>query len=56
MYMSMDPSSVLTRVVDLVHTWKEDSPYAKSINLVMQKTIFKIDNSYRNNQSTLTLF
>ena len=49
----MDPSSVLARVVDLVHTWKEDSPYAKSINLVMQKPVLKIDNSYRNNQSTL---
>ena len=49
----MEPSFVLERVIDLVHTWKEDSPYAKSINLIMQTPLLRIDNSYRNNQSTI---
>ena len=51
----MEPSKVLSRVLDLVATWQKDSPYTKSINLVMSDPMLKsispcrIDRSNSNN-------
>ena len=48
----MQPSKVLARVLDLVDTWQKDSPFTKSINLVMTDPLFKSSSPCRANKSS----
>ena len=54
MYSAMEPSNVLSRVLDLVATWNKDSPYTKTINLAMQNPIIWNLISCKNNATNQT--
>ena len=50
----MEPCNILYRILDLISTWREDSPYTRSLNLVMQDPMMRIIQSCRKNQEILS--
>ena len=50
----MEPCNILYRILDLIQTWREDSPYTRSINLIMQDPMMKVIHSSWNNQEILS--
>lgn len=49
MYSEMDPSRVLSDVLDLVSIWNKDFPFTKSLNIAMQNPIIENIVSCNNN-------